>query len=474
MKCKGIYSPKRMRKSTVKNREDIDQFYSDQSRIVFSSSFRRLQQKAQVFSLEPNSSVRTRLTHSIEVADLGHTLARDICKELKRKKLISNTQAQAIPIIVRNACLVHDIGNPPFGHFGEAAIKDWMKKNLFDYAKQAGIGSKSAKIISSDFLSFDGNPQGLRTLMRLHCETDDYGLNLTYPTLLSTIKYPCVSGNVDEKNALYKKAGYFYTEQNRMEKIYGEMEWKAGTKYPLAYIMEAADDIAYCMSDISDGIEKRIITMEEFWRDIQEEWDTNHQDIPFLFDTPQKKELQYFNLLSVKWSGKLRQAAVNRFVNNYSLFYQGEVSDIFTGTPEGLFLDTIKAVSRKRLYRSIEAESIEISGYSVIYGLLNHFGKLLLLEENEFKAFVEKGVPPKVDNKNFDLEWRIYNRLSKRLIKNYKYQCEHCKDYSIAKNLSLPDLEWWLRVHLIVDHISGMTDAFALETYQMFEGIIRL
>ena len=121
---------RRMRESSVKRSRKIDQFYSDRSRIIYSSSFRRLQQKAQVFSLEPNSSVRTRLTHSLEVADLGRTLANQIGFALKNDKLLTENNILALVSIVENACLLHDIGNPPFGHFGETAIREWANDSI--------------------------------------------------------------------------------------------------------------------------------------------------------------------------------------------------------------------------------------------------------------------------------------------------------------------------------------------------------
>ena len=126
-------SSARLRISTVPRNNKIDEFYSDRSRILYSTSFRRLQQKAQVFSLEPNSSVHTRMTHSLEVSDIGRTLANKIARRLYEKNEISLEQVAEIVTIVENACLVHDLGNPPFGHFGEFAIQSWAKTTkIFD------------------------------------------------------------------------------------------------------------------------------------------------------------------------------------------------------------------------------------------------------------------------------------------------------------------------------------------------------
>ena len=123
----------RLRNSTRKRIRQIDQFYSDRSRILYSSSFRRLQQKAQVFSLESNASVRTRLTHSLEVSDLGRTLANNIAYRLKNAKKLRENNILSLVAIVENACLLHDIGNPPFGHFCEAAIQDWARTSIHEF-----------------------------------------------------------------------------------------------------------------------------------------------------------------------------------------------------------------------------------------------------------------------------------------------------------------------------------------------------
>ena len=131
-------------------------------------------------------------------------------------------------------------------------------------------------------------------------------------------------------------------------------------------------------------------------------------------------------------------------------------------------------VSRKKLYRSIEAERIELSGYSVITGLLDRFGELLKLRRNQFEWLTDEKQSPQ--DKGIDLQWRIYNRLSPRMIKSYKMQIDEYKSSSFASRygLSPNDIEWWLRAHMIIDHISGMTDGYALELYKILMGAIRI
>ena len=456
---KKLLSTRRERSSTIERPEIIDEFYSDRSRIIYSSSFRRLQQKAQVFSLEPNSNVRTRLTHSIEVADLGRTLANKIGAELCKKKWIKEKDVPSIVAIVENSCLLHDIGNPPFGHFGEAAIKEWAKNEISEIAAKADIERNELfNNLIEDFIEFDGNPQGIRIITKLHCEQDEFSLNLTYSTLMCGIKYPRLAGE-KEGVGTYKKAGYFQSEKEKIEKIYQEMGIESGKRYPLTYIMEAADDIAYCLSDISDGIEKNIIKPNDFKEEFINEWKKTYPDDDCPVEMP--SDIKYFNLdLSVKWAKIILESAAEEYIKNHEKIYSGEATQLINENEMGKVLKIIKNVSRKLLYSSPDAERIELVGYSVITGLLNKFSRLLELPASKFISLVEG------EQKDLDLELRLFHRLGKRYVDCYNYErnkLEEDENYKIK--------EWWLRTHLIIDHITGMTDDYALATYQMLHGI---
>lgn len=453
----------RKRSSTIERKSTIDQFYSDRSRIIYSSSFRRLQQKAQVFSLEPNSSIRTRLTHSMEVSDLGRTLANKIAYKLSEQGLLDKNKIPDVVAIVENSCLLHDIGNPPFGHFGEIAIQDWAKNRALN-ALPKGISSEDSLLqeLMSDFREFDGNPQGFRTITKLHTEHDEYSFNLTYATLLCTLKYSRSAGE-EKKAGIMKKAGYFQSEKELVGEIWKKAGLNSHCRYPFTYIMEAADDIAYCLSDIADGIEKRILTADMFIKELRKEWILKYKDAPLPIEVPEVEEIKFARDISIPWSKK----AVEETVENY---FEHE-EEIFSGTagalisedkPIGRVFETIKNVSRRILYTSFEAESIEITGYAVIMGILKNYERLIRLPNEVFLDLVNG---KKTDNT--DTERRLYNRLGKRYILAYKYAVEKLnkKDHGYAIR------EWWLRVHLLIDHVSGMTDEFALGTYQMLEGI---
>ena len=455
----------RLRTSTIQRESNIDQFYSDRSRIIYSSYFRRLLQKAQVFSLEPNASVRTRLTHSLEVSDLGRTIANRIAHKLYLKGYLDSEKIQEVVAIVENACLLHDIGNPPFGHFGEIAIRDWADNRAVE-ALPKGISKEDPllKELMKDFIEFDGNPQGFRTITKLHTDYDKYILNLTYATLLCTLKYSRAAGEAKD-SGIMKKAGYFLSEKDIVEKICREIGIELHHRYPLTYIMEAADDIAYCMSDIADGIEKRILTEDLFIKEFKAEWDKKYHDELLPVDLPNSGDIHFGKDISIPWSRRAMDETINNFFEHEKDIFAGTADSLINESkPMGRVLDTIKRVSRRILYTSFDAESIELTGYSVITGILRHYERLLSLPHEVFNKLVDG---EKIENIDVDVERRLFNRLGQRYVIAYKYSVgdliyeQH--DYSIK--------EWWLRVHLLLDHVSGMTDEFALETYQMLEGI---
>lgn len=460
---KSKLSSNRVRPTTVKRNRNIDNFYSDRSRILYSSSFRRLQQKAQVFSLEPNASVRTRLTHSLEVSDIGRTLANEIAYRLSAKKCLSDTNIPVVVAIVENACLLHDIGNPPFGHFGESAIRDWARHRAIKAKPENVNNNEVLQSLMADFIEFDGNPQGFRTITKLHTDYDKFSLNLTYATLLCALKYSRAAGE-EAGSGILKKAGYFQTEKSLVEKIYREVGMELHHRHPLTYIMEAADDIAYCMSDIADGIEKRIITEEQFVNEFKREWKKKYPNESIPVDLPKLEDLHGFNRdISVPWTKAAMQQAVDNYLVNHQAVYSGSAPELISSDcPVGKVLGTIKKVSRSVLYTSIEAESIELTGYSVITGILKKYERLLKLPYADFSHIAQGEY---VDNT--DVERRLFNRIGLRYVKAYGYAIEELK----CDDPNFLEKEWWLRIHLLIDHVSGMTDEFALETYQMLEGI---
>lgn len=461
---KKLFSTERLRQTTISRSRPIEEYYSDRSRLIYSSSFRRLQQKAQVFSLESNSSVRTRMTHTLEVSDIGRSLSNEIAHQLYASKYIDESEIGLIVSIVENACLLHDIGNPPFGHFGEEAIRNWADATFSE--KEIGRYNIPDKELfdklTEDFKQFDGNPQGLRVITKLHTERDKYSLNLTYATLLCSMKYVRAAGEKMINVPNTKKAGYFISEKEIVEKIWRKVGIQKHTRYPFAYIMEAADDIAYCMSDISDGIEKGIITLQGFAREFRKVWAEKYkkQRCPVRIG---RKANSFNQEVSIPWSKMLLREAVERYFKFHEKFHSGQEANLISEDGMGRVLNTMKEVSKRILYSSVQAESIELTGYAVITGILRHYEKILLMPNKTFSQLVEgKAI------EGYDYEKRLFHRLGRRCVEAYKYEIEAINNESPEMFLTK---ELWYRIHLIIDHVSGMTDEYALETYQMLEGI---
>lgn len=264
-------------------------FDNDYSRIVNSSAMRRLQDKAQVFPLKKGDFVRSRLTHSLEVSHLGHSMGLGIHKKVKENdEMTDQNDYGKISGILATAGLIHDFGNPPFGHFGETAITDFfqnffekrgwkdemdnvvfnLNNNAISKLEEGTIESESLHILNKeeifDLISYDGNAQTLRILSKLQYLNDPYSYNLTFPTLACILKYPKGSStikNLGDGSIIYKrnnKFGYFLTEKEIYEKIQNELKLN-NKRYPLTYILEASDDISYSVADLEDGVKKGII-----------------------------------------------------------------------------------------------------------------------------------------------------------------------------------------------------------------------
>ena len=251
-------------KSTT-SRDLRTEFEKDYHRIIGSAAFRRLQDKTQVFPLDKSDFIRTRLTHSLEVSSFAKSLGQNVGEKIIAGKLDPDfgvQQKEDICNILQCAGLIHDIGNPPFGHFGETAIQEWFKENLSRLTfKGKPVDSLLNEQMKQDFYNFEGNTQALRVVSKLHFLVDEHGMNLTKALLSTIIKYPGSSLEIDKKsgNIKTKKMGYLYAEKD----IFDDIQASTGTngsRHPLTFLLEAADDIAYKTADIEDSVKKGCIT----------------------------------------------------------------------------------------------------------------------------------------------------------------------------------------------------------------------
>lgn len=242
---------------TANGRFEIERDYD---RILFSAPTRRLADKTQVYPLDRNDSVRNRLTHSHEVATLARSIGLRLVYE--NEGIFSGGGSseflqRSIPALLAAIGLVHDMGNPPFGHQGESAIRKWFEEN----EEEVFGGDKESAL---DFLNFDGNAQTVRLVTKLQILNDYFGLNLTCATLAALLKYPVSSSEVSGDR--WKKQGYFKSEANVVRQVWEQTGLSSGVRHPLAYIMEACDDIAYSVLDAEDTVKKGLASYYDLLR----------------------------------------------------------------------------------------------------------------------------------------------------------------------------------------------------------------
>ncbi|WP_241433493.1 dGTP triphosphohydrolase [Listeria floridensis] len=251
-------------KNRFKSSNDIrNAFENDYQRIIISASFRRLQDKTQVFPLDKNDFIRTRLTHSIEVSQIAKSLGAKVGSDIVENKIDSTfteSHIKTLSDLLACAGLLHDMGNPPFGHFGECAIRQWFAQNM----NKIQFDGSTLKVtldtqMQEDFLHFDGNAQVIRLITKLHQLYEGMqGMNLTCATVNTLLKYPIPSSEVnkEDSNVKYKKMGYFSAEKDTFKMITQE----TGTlnyRHPATFLLEAADDISYLLADLEDGMKKK-------------------------------------------------------------------------------------------------------------------------------------------------------------------------------------------------------------------------
>ncbi|EOY3588204.1 dNTP triphosphohydrolase [Listeria monocytogenes] len=332
--------------TTLLNRETISRkrnpgngdlrnaFENDYQRIILSASFRRLQDKTQVFPLEKNDFIRTRLTHSLEVSTIAKSMGTLVGSQIVERNIdpsFTEQNIRELSDLLASAGLLHDIGNPPFGHFGETAIRQWFAKELPTLKiDDISINSLLEKQMRNDFLHFEGNAQVLRVVTKLHqlFETS-YGMNLTSATLNSFVKYPVNSLQINKTHIKSKKMGYFYSEKDIFEKI-TEQTGTNGNRHPVTFLLEAADDISYLIADLEDAVKKGILSIDTI---IERNSEFSTSKNPILKDSFEKllqikksckKDISIFQAwTATNVRGILISAVVKNFFDNYSNIMTG-------------------------------------------------------------------------------------------------------------------------------------------------------
>ncbi|MFJ1474378.1 dGTP triphosphohydrolase [Capnocytophaga cynodegmi] len=391
---------KRLRKGQNETRLNFD---SDYDRVVFSSAFRSLQDKTQVIPLSKTSFVHTRLTHSMEVSVVGRSLGRAVGNYILEKYPNLQTlgyQANDFGAIVAAAALAHDIGNPPFGHSGEKAIGEF-----FRYKKGADVKPFLSEKEYEDLCSFEGNANGFRILNESRPGVEG-GLRLSFATLGAFTKYPKESLPVrPTKNISDKKYGFFQSERDFFVDVASELQLKTNStnsdlrfsRHPLAFLVEAADDICYTIIDFEDGINLGLISedlaLEYLGKLINERINTKK----YAQLLTKEERIAYLRAIAI---GTLIQEAVEIFIKNEENILKGDFhSSLLSKSAYRPQIEDIIDISVSHIYQSDEVVEKEISGYVVLQNLLDVFftaamndykGKLTSFDKSIFKILPEK------------------------------------------------------------------------------------
>ena len=440
MEWKQLISNKRFGQEHkhAERHDDRSEFKRDYDRLIFSSAFRRLQNKTQVFPLPGSIFVHNRLTHCLEVASVGMSIGNDISRRVIQKRPeLKETLVEELGTIVSAACLAHDLGNPPFGHSGEKAIQTFFSE---------GPGQKIKSMVSSEFWDdithFEGNANAFRILTHRFKGRRQGGFVMTYSMLASIVKYPFASSLAGN----HGKFGFFASEAESYRKIADELgifcksapgEPLKYARHPLVYMVEAADDICYEIMDIEDSHKLKILSFAE----------TEHLLLSFFDEEIQQKIRQ--RIIDEELTDEnekvvyMRASVIGKLENECVAAFLAHEEEILAGTFEGSLIDHIserqkkaykecEKISYSKIYQSKPVLDIELSGYKIMATLM--------------EVFVEAAVNPSRFNSK---------QLLRRVSSQYDIENENLEE----------------RIMAVIDYISGMTDIYALDIYQKINGI---
>lgn len=419
------------------------EFQRDYDRLIFSAAFRRMQNKTQVFPLPGSVFVHNRLTHSLEVSSVGRSLGTDVSRELMRlHPELRDTELTGMGAIVSAACLAHDMGNPPFGHSGERAIRTYFTegggRELFSLITPDGEQLSEAEW--TDMIRFDGNANTFRLLTHHFNGRRRGGFVMTYSTLAAIVKYPYGSDGAQRK----PKFGFFEQERSTYLQIADALGIKrlpdAGdgvmrfARHPLVYLVEAADDICYEIMDIEDAHKLRILSDEqtvELFLGFFEEDERRALQNRYTDDTDVDDKIVYYRSCVIN---ALERAAVRVFVDHEA--------EILNGTFQGSLIDHLppqllqayhrcEKVALSKIYRCREVTDVDLAGYRIIYTLLELIIEAVMAPSKAYSQLLLQQVPTQYEVN--------HPRIGHRLM-------------------------------AVLDYLSGMTDIYALDLYRKING----
>lgn len=416
-------------------------FRRDSDRITFSTAFRRLQDKTQVFPLADNDYVRTRLTHTLEVASVGRSLGARVGAELCQRHVIKGAHPSDFGEIVSAAALAHDLGNPPFGHSGEDAIRHWFRTSR--HADEAS--TDFSEVQRADIERFEGNAQGFRVITRLQMPDNPGGLQLTYATLGAFTKYPAASdcSGGASSGASAKKFGFYQSERAYFERVAHECglirrtpaaaRW---TRHPLAFLVEAADDICYRLIDFEDGFRLGHLSYEE----------VSAAFLALIDQTKQPRRLRDAHS-DTRRVQILRDLAIGTAVEQCTQLFLAREKEILDGTFDQPLLDSIgmqdawrriEERSVESIYATKRGVEIEAAGFEVLGGLLDIFVSAM---------------------SDLAANGKTASSRSRKLLQLVPVETRE------------PEADAYLRLLKMLDFVSGMTDRYAVSLYKKVRGI---
>lgn len=446
MNLNHIYTNQRTGNHGVTRASRTD-FQRDYDRVIFSSAFRRLQNKTQVFPLPGSVFVHNRLTHSLEVSSVGRSLgslageyiAKNFSAELSDDSMAFYQHNLAN--VVAAACLCHDVGNPAFGHSGEDAIASYFERNADE------LKPRFSEKEWADLINFEGNANAIRVLTHQQNGKDLGGTQLTYTTLVSIAKYPCEAVAKQKGSVHRKKFGFFQNEKatfldiaKATQLIQESDDPQIFRRHPFVWLVEAADDICYNIIDMEDAHRLGIVSSADCETLFMELIRSENQDMGRV-----EKKLSIIKNSNERIS-YLRAKVINALINKSIYIYTTRFSEILNGTlPKGLLdlyksknkaLQDIERFSISEIYGHRAVLEIENAGYNVMYELLNHFIPSILKDITKLRS---------------------YDKMALKLLPSQFVYDEGASDYQ--------------KILGVIDFVSGMTDNYATDLYRKIKGI---
>ena len=417
--------------ATGVGREEIERDYD---RILFAAPTRRLADKTQVFPLDANDSVRTRLTHSHEVSNLARSVGVRLVHD-HRDEVFGDVDdtlkvERTVPAVLAAVGLAHDLGNPPFGHQGEKTVGRWCAERCF------GL---------QDFTKFDGNCQTFRLLTRLQILNDNFGLNLTCATLAALLKYPVFSDDL----CGFKKFGIFETERNIVEEVWAETGLAEGVRHPLAYVMEACDDIAYSVIDAEDTVKKGYASFNDVMDALAGSSDYKTKEVvcrtfdknkEFRREKLSPRELTELSMLMFRVISisEMIKSATSTFVCHINQIIKGEAGytfEIIDNSEVADLCNRLKNFDRDNGFMHPDVLRLELKGHSYICRTMDYIWSAIEEQDSD-----------RTSSRFGDY---TYSRISENYRRVYESTDRRCSD----------------KLHLLCDEISGMTDNYLISLH---------